>query len=230
MTKTSARLPKAPRKARQDWRPGGGPKSNYHHGDLRNALVQAGLESLEREGPDGLSLRGVAAQVGVSHAAPAHHFGSAKGLRTALAAVGYANFARAMRQARQEASPEPDAQMRAVGASYLAFAQSHPALFRLMFTDALLDWSEPSLQAAALLARAELTDICRPAADRLGLTDAAMRAALEHLVWSYAHGVAHLTVGGQFTGEPGSEAGVLDLSTLIFGGPLRLLSPAGGSP
>ena len=217
--KTTSRSSRPPLHQQSDTKP------SYHHGDLRNALIAAGLESLEVDGPERLSLRAVAAKVGVSHAAPAHHFGAVKGLRTALATVGFSLFAEAMQQARVAAGPEPGEQMRAVGASYLAFAQSRPALFSLMFTEALLDWSDTSLQEAGMRARAELSVICQPAADRLGLTDVAMREALERLVWSCAHGVAHLTIGGQFKSGSGANADVLDLSTLIFGGQLRLLVP-----
>ena len=62
------------------------------------------------------------------------------------------------------------------------------------------------------------------AAAHLGLTDTAGQQALERLVWAYAHGVAHLRVGGQFGSEPGDAPGVLDISTFIFSGPPRLLA------
>ena len=100
-------------------------------------------------------------------------FGTLTGLRTALAAVGYAQFRTAMQQARAAAGPDPEAQMRAVGVSYIAFAESRPALFRLMFRVTLLDWTDEALQTAATEARAELIEICRPAADQLGTHNSA---------------------------------------------------------
>ncbi len=61
----------------------------YHHGDLRRALLAAALEAIEESGPAALSLRDLARRAGVSHAAPAHHFGDKAGLLTALAAEGF---------------------------------------------------------------------------------------------------------------------------------------------
>ena len=223
MTARRASKIQATRAPRGPSRGEGGERASYHHGDLRNALVQAGLERLERDGADGLSLRAIAADVGVSHAAPAHHFGTLSGLRTALATIGFARFGAGMRAARERAGPEPEAQMRAVGVSYIAVAESSPALFRLMFTAALLDWSDGSLQTAATAAREELIEICRPAADRLGIVNPILRGALERLVWSSVHGYAHLSVSGQFGEECPPESSLLDIAALLFGGPLGLM-------
>ncbi|NRB03591.1 MAG: TetR family transcriptional regulator, partial [Rhodobacteraceae bacterium] len=68
----------------------------YHHGDLRAALIEAGLQELEATGTEAFSLRKVARRAGVSHAAPAHHFGDVTGLLTALAAEGFRRFVVAM--------------------------------------------------------------------------------------------------------------------------------------
>ena len=189
----------------------------YHHGDLRNALVQAALSMLEKDGLDRLTLRGVAAAVGVSHAAPGHHFGTLTGLRTALAAIGYARFGASMRAERAAAPDDPAAQMRAARRGYLSFAMGQPALFRLMGSSPLLDWSDPDLDRAATTSRAELTAICAPAATRLGLTTDEARRALEHLVWSEVHGYALLRIDGQIAdvmAVPPSP----DLAALLFGG------------
>ena len=67
-------------------------RGNYHHGNLREALVAAALDLLESEGLEALSLRKVAAQVGVSHAAPGHHFPTLRDLLTSLASVGFVRF------------------------------------------------------------------------------------------------------------------------------------------
>jgi AcrR family transcriptional regulator len=183
---------------------------------LRNALVRSALAIIERDGVDALSLRAVAADVGVSHAAPAHHFGTLKALRSALAAIGYERFAGAMRDRRSAAPPDPPAQMRAAAEGYLAFAVANPALFRLMFSADRLDWSDAALIAEARLARQQLEEICAPAAERLGIGgDAAARQALERLVWSDIHGRAHLTIDGQLGPTNGIEDR-LDIAELIF--------------
>lgn len=173
-------------------------RDHYHHGDLRNALVKAALELLERDGMDRLSLRALSGAVGVSHGAPTHHFGTLKGLRTALAAIGYQRFTCAMQTACKAAPPDAIDQLRAAGRGYLAFARGQPALFRLMFTAELLACDDPDLQHHARLARAHLSLICAPVAAILGLTDPVARLALEQLVWSHAHGQSHLAIDGQF--------------------------------
>lgn len=189
----------------------------YHHGDLRNALVQAALAILEQEGLDGLTLRRVAAVVGVSHAAPGHHFGTLTALRTALAAIGYERFAGSMRSARAAAPPGPVAQMRAARRGYLSFAIENPALFRLMCSAPMLDWTDPHLGRAAEAARADLTAICAPAADRLGLATPEARRGLEQLVWSEVHGHALLRIDGQIEASMAVPASP-DLAALLFGG------------
>ncbi|PZQ50078.1 MAG: TetR family transcriptional regulator [Rhodovulum sulfidophilum] len=191
-------------------------RPTYHHGDLRNALLAAALELLEAEGRERLSLRRVAARVGVSHAAPAHHFPTLRALLTALATIGFERFDAAMRRARQAATPDPAAQLRAAEAGYLAYARANPALFRLMFDATLLDWTDPALVRASEPGYAQLVEICAPAAARLGITDRAGRAALERLVWSVAHGRAHLSIDGKI--PPGLDGPpAIDLTTLLIG-------------
>src|SRR5215470_12173430 len=110
--------------------------SPYHHGALRDALLQAAEKVLERDGLPGLTLRAVAREAGVSHAAPSHHFGDLTGLLSDLAAVGFQRFSRALLAgAGGEASPRLDA----MGRAYVTFAQAHPGLFTLMFRSERLD-------------------------------------------------------------------------------------------
>lgn len=108
-------------------------KSAYHHGDLRKALLDAAEREIAEKGIEGFTLRGCAKRAGVSHAAPAHHFGDTAGLLTALAAEGYRRFVLAMKARLPEAAPD-DAFERlvAIGMGYIDFARSNPSLFRLM--------------------------------------------------------------------------------------------------
>src|SRR5262245_40491778 len=80
--------------------------SPYHHGALRDALLQAAEKLLERDGLPGLTLRAVAREAGVSHAAPTHHFGDLSGLLSELAAIGYRQFGAAMIAANAAGSLE----------------------------------------------------------------------------------------------------------------------------
>lgn len=160
---------------------------NYHHGNLREALVAAAEAEIEAHGLEAFSLRGVARRAGVSHAAPAHHFGDARGLLTALAAEGFRRFVR-MQEARQTAGPD-DARTRlvAAGLGYIDFATRHTALFRLMFASDRPDKADAELCEAATAAYAKLE---RDVAARTGRTPPAAVDVVA--AWSAVHGLADL--------------------------------------
>src|SRR5207248_6245509 len=106
--------------------------SPYHHGALRDALLQAAEKVLERDGLAGLTLRAVAREAGVSHAAPTHHFGDLTGLLSELAAIGFRRFNTAMYDAGEtETAPLMKALARAK--AYVAYAQARPGMYGLMF-------------------------------------------------------------------------------------------------
>jgi AcrR family transcriptional regulator len=192
-------------------------KPAYHHGDLRNALIAAALDILEKQGIQGLTLRGVAARAGVSHAAPAHHFPSIKSLVTQLCTIGFLRFHESIGLECAAAAQDAPSQLRAANKGYMAFATSQPELFRLMFSTPASDWTDPDLCAASMLARRQLAEVCGPASDALGLTSADDRQRLERLVWSCAHGHAHLLIEGRLTGHgPESGSDIMDVASLIF--------------
>jgi AcrR family transcriptional regulator len=161
---------------------------------LRNALVRAGLALLEDKGAEALTLRAIATAAGVSHAAPAHHFGNLRGLLTALAAEGFERFAAAMESERAAGDADPRAQVYAAGRAYVGFARTHPALFRLMFSSKRLDPGDPAIQAASERAYRQLKEIVAGLGAAMKIEDPAARAQLELIVWSFAHGFAHLTL------------------------------------
>ena len=127
---------------------------SYHHGDLRQALIDTGLDMLEEQGLEGLTLRKLAARVGVSHAAPEHHFPTLRHLLTAFAVEGFRLFAASMREAMVAAPGDPAEQLRAASRGYLNFARARPHLFRLMFTANRLDWDDPTIGPPANAAHA----------------------------------------------------------------------------
>ena len=110
-------------------------RTAYHHGNLREALVDEGLEQLERVGLDDLSLRGLAESLGVSKTAPYRHFQTKRDLLSALAAEGYSRFADMLEEYEQrlmDLDPQPRiAKMQRI---YTSFAQRQPELYRLMFS------------------------------------------------------------------------------------------------
>lgn len=162
----------------------------YHHGDLRTALLAAAEAEISEHGIEAFSLRQVARRAGVSHAAPAHHFGDANGLLTALAAEGFRWF-RALQAARETAADTtPRAQMIAAGLGYVDFALARPALFRLMHAS-----DRPSYQATDLgcVAQESYRHLCiGVAAIKPNPSTADIGA-----VWAIAHGLADLMSSGR---------------------------------
>lgn len=152
----------------------------YHHGDLRRALLIDAAELVSEQGPERLSLRALAARAGVSHAAPAHHFGDRAGLFTALAAEGFDLLATELE------SRGDDLLEQAV--AYVEFALAHRGHFATMFEPTLVRADDPALVAARARARTALQS---------GLTtvsegDDADRTA----AFSLVHGFATLWLAG----------------------------------
>jgi len=165
----------------------------YHHGSLKEALIAAGIEILDARGLEALSLRAIAAHVGVSHTAPKNHFGSLKGLLTAIAAEGFRRHV-----AYMQPSPLPaDAKTRLTSAmqGYMRFAADHPHLFRLMFSPALCSFDDADLNTAAhqsysvLQQVAQGLDWVKAAQDQNNLRS-------EVMLWSLVHGFATLRLSG----------------------------------
>lgn len=132
------------------------PENKQHHGNLKEALVLAGMHLLEEEGLDALTLRRCAAMAGVSHAAPARHFDGLRGLKTAIAVRGYAIFERMMKDGIQEAGSDKRAQALGMCHGYIRFATEHNALFNLVFDrpDKFIqdaEWTEASTSARRVL-------------------------------------------------------------------------------
>lgn len=151
----------------------------YHHGDLPAALLSAVGMIVNEEGIDALTLRGAARRAGVSHGAPAHHFGDKRGLLTAFAKQAAVHLERCVANALASVGAEnPEARLVAIGLGYLEYSIIHPAHFLVASRDELLDTSDVALIAARqrvvrlvnsafdeLIARGRL-----PAADREGAT------------------------------------------------------------
>lgn len=174
----------------------------YHHGNLRAELVSAGIAMLEEVGLGGLTLRGIAARAGVSHAAPQRHFGNLRGLLTAIAAEGFRRHAAATRAVLREGAAREVRRLAALE-GYAAFARAHPELFRLMFSDLHCDLADPELREAGAESYGVLADIAR-GLDPEGGPDAQRKA--EVFLWSLAHGYATLAISGML-GEGGRAEG-----------------------
>jgi AcrR family transcriptional regulator len=191
-------------------------RRRYHHGDLRRALLGASLEIIEKKGVSRLTLRDVARRVGVSHAAPKHHFGDLRGLHCAIAEEGYrelrVHMARA-RDSRPDASPIQAFKL--VGMAYVDFAARHPGHFRAMFQPEVADRSDqPSLQRAAEAAYELLLDAVRTAQEA-GEVRAHETRDLALGAWSMVHGLAALAVDRQLQGKGFSATRPVDLADAL---------------
>ncbi|WP_100449026.1 TetR/AcrR family transcriptional regulator [Glycomyces xiaoerkulensis] len=164
--------------------------STYHHGDLRRALIDAAVEAIAETGPSALSLRAAAKRAGVSHSAPAHHFGDKAGLLTAVAVQGYERFADTLERSWRRTGDFIE-----VGAAYLRFAIDHRAYFETMFRPELLHEEDPDLVRGRERARRILYLGSAPAEEGV-LYDRRALAA-----WSLVHGLSSLLVSGNFPPE-----------------------------
>jgi AcrR family transcriptional regulator len=170
----------------------------YHHGALRDALLLAAERVLERDGLAGLTLRAVAREAGVSHAAPTHHFGDLTGLVSELAAIGFRQFNVAMAEACSSETPYPMKGL-ARARAYVAYARAHPGMYGLMFRTERLDYSRPSLHEAAEASFGGLASAIAASRheqiekESLTLDQAAAIAR----AWSLVHGFTMLMLDGR---------------------------------
>lgn len=172
---------------------------SYHHGDLRAALLAAAEAELTQSGLESFSLRRVAKRVGVSHAAPAHHFGDASGLLSALASDGFRRFCAAMEARQARAGSDPRARTIASALGYVDFATASPALFRLMFASDRLrsDWKGLSEAGAAAYAHLVSNVTALRGHDDPDDPDGRETYADTIAHWSIVHGYAELFVSGR---------------------------------
>jgi AcrR family transcriptional regulator len=172
----------------------------YHHGNLRNALIEAAIPLLEAHGPAALSLREVAKAAGVSHAAPYRHFRDKTELLEEIAASGYARLTQACRSAQRRYAGDPPKQLVEAGIGYLTFVVEQPRVAHLMFGGIIaLDACGPTLRQAADTAFGQLVGIVETGI-RAGSFKALPAQELTIAAWSMVHGLAALVTSGMLGG------------------------------
>lgn len=172
-------------------------RKTYHHGDLKNALIRAGIEILEREGAGGLSLRKVASRAGVSHSAPYAHFADKQALIAAISTEGYRMILERIEAAAAPHGEDPQRQLLEVAWAYLQFALDDPAHFRISLSGAVE--REKDYPALVQASQEGFTTILRivEACQRDGLLEGTPVEAAAVSVWSLVHGLASLLLEGQ---------------------------------
>lgn len=168
-------------------------KRAYHHGDLRSALIEAGLAALESTGPEGISLRELARAAGVSPTAVYRHFPDKQALLAELAREGLRMLGTAQRLAADETGGGPEG-FGATGRAYVRFALANPGLFRLAFahgpSPAEMEAGQDDASRLLVAYATRLTD---------GSPEAVRRLTLQ--AWSLAHGLAMLMLDGRLPPE-----------------------------
>ena len=181
-------------------RPAATMEAPYHHGALRDGLLQAAERVLERDGLPGLTLRAVAREAGVSHAAPTHHFGDLTGLVSELAAIGFRQFNAAMAAAGAVAGGSLIEKALARARAYVAYAQAHPGMYGLMFRTERLDMTRPSLCEAAQASFAGLAGAIGVSHEQISETALSLdQAAAIARAWSMVHGFTTLLLDGRLS-------------------------------
>ena len=181
----------------------------YHHGNLKQALLDAARRLLETEGHSNLSLRKCAEAVGVSATAPQNHFANKAALLTALATQGYGELHAYMGRGVSDAADRA-ARRQAALLGYVAFAQDNPALYELMFSRDRVSASDPDLLRNVGACFMILADISKEFG-RFEGEGAKVDAKQQMFVWSLVHGYAQLLTASRFKKEDMQGVSILDV-------------------
>ncbi len=193
-----------------------GDRDAYHHGNLREALVETVLELIGKHGPMGFSYADVARAAGVSPAAPYRHFRDRGALMAEVARRGFERFASDLEAAWNQGRPDPAAALDACGRAYLAFARREPAFFAAMFDSGPAPEDDPAFSAAAdrafsvLRRAAEAVAATFPASNR----PPALMVALHS--WAVVHGIAALFLDSGGLALPMTPEELLEAHSLIY--------------
>jgi AcrR family transcriptional regulator len=191
----------------------------YHHGDLRQALIQAGMELLSEGGAAALDLRKVARKAGVSHAAPYRHFTDKQALVAAINEEGFRQLAARIRSTLRDAPEDSVEQLQAVARAYIQFAREQPWLMREMFSGLTVEREAfPDLSAASKAVFMCYWEVVKWGQEEGKIVDGDA-GALSGVLWSLLHGVAMLTIENQirpYTDGPDGAERVMHYSVELF--------------
>ena len=203
-------------------------RRGYHHGNLREALIDAAVQLIAATGPAGFTIAEAARAAGVSPAAPYRHFRDAEALLADVALRGYERFSEVLAGAWNGARPDPVIAFGNLGRAYLRFARSEPGYYAAMFDAGLSLAAYPALLAAgdrAFLVLREATDVLCARLGEAGLSQAgpgeaapppSLMVALH--VWALAHGIASLFGRGDAARRklPMSPEDLLEAGFLVY--------------
>ena len=178
------------------WGRGPDGRRGYHHGNLREALIQAALDLIAKKGPGGFTFADAARSAGVSSAAPYRHFRDRDALITDVARRGFELFAAHLERAWNDGRPEPFAAFENIGRAYLAFARDEPAYHSAMFEAGLSLDNDPQLRQAADRSFAVLRHASEALCGRLAQEKRPPALMMSLHIWALSHGIASLFARG----------------------------------
>jgi len=195
-----------------------GKRRGYHHGNLKEALINAALDLIAQKGPSGFTIAEAARAAGVSSAAPYRHFRDRDALMEDIAQQGFVRFENFLTNAWNKGQPDPQRALDNVGKAYLAFASTEPAFYSAMFESGISPTAQPELARASDQAFQVLQDavdlICAsfPSEKRPPSRMVALH------IWSLAHGIAALFARGDEARRPlpMEPAELLEAGLLIY--------------
>jgi len=190
--------------------------TSYHHGDLKNALIKAGVEILSDEGLGGLSLRKVAKRAGVSHAAPYSHFSDKQALIAAISTEGFKQLYTQIERVFQAHQDNPNTLLVETAWAYVQFALNEPDRFKLMFSSVLEKEKEYTefveISQKNFMQLVKIVEICQEA----GIIKGGVSEVVAVSLWSTVHGFTSLLLEGQISHTVLERASLKDLLILIF--------------
>lgn len=187
-------------------------KDTYHHGDLRRELLDAALRVIATDGLVGLSLRGVAAAVGVSHAAPYHHFADKAALVRALGYEGLRRLDERMAAAEALAGDDPGERLLAIGNAYVLFSADAPAYFLAMSAPEMREPHTPEEHGETWERLVRAVVACQGA----GMLAPGDPTVITIGLWSLVEGLARLWSAGPLPRLPQAAAGLGPLADSII--------------
>ena len=200
--------------------PHSGKQGNYHHGDLRRAVIDSALHLIAEQGIASLTLREIAQRVGVSRMAPYRHFENKAVLLAVLAQEGFQAMYVDLQAALMQASSHPLERLQAIGTAYILYAMNHPVHYRVMFDTSLSNRTiYPPLYETALKNFDCLVQVLIEC-QQDGLIRAGDPKELAQINWSLVHGLSMLLIDQQFAtmgSAPIEELANAALDTLING-------------
>ncbi len=202
------------------------PKRGYHHGNLRQALVEAALKLIEEKGPTGFTLSEAAKNAGVTPAAVYRHFEGREDLIIEAARQGHEIFADLMEYAFNNGEPTALKAFEATGRAYLAFARKYPGHYMAMFESGISMQATPELAAAATRSRSILERAAEALSEHIPPGKRPPPSMFSAHIWALSHGVVELFARGRPGGNaPFPPEDLLEAGIGIYLRGLGLITP-----